>query len=276
MRHQNLIKVVAMTAALGLISLVRAPSADAAEEDVPDHPVLRDAWYISGGALYARSNVVASLNKTLLGTLIDFEDDLGLDRYDWMGLWTVRWHFTKRWQLEVEYFNLDRSNTQSLERNITWGNLNVPVTATAHSRFNIEDFRVGIGYSFFKTQDKEVGIGLGAHVARLQAGLTTTNFGSEETSESAPLPFITTYVRLALTDRWLLSMRVDRLSLSSGDIDGSVFSSGLDVIYSPWRHFSFGLGYRDIDWQISSSSNRWNGRAQVQESGPMVFIATQF
>ncbi|WP_116813378.1 hypothetical protein [Steroidobacter cummioxidans] len=93
MRHQKLITVVAMTAALGLISLVHAPSAQAAEEDIPDHPVLRDAWYISGGALYARSNVVASLNKTVIGTLIDFEDDLGLDRYDWMGLWTLRWQF---------------------------------------------------------------------------------------------------------------------------------------------------------------------------------------
>jgi len=81
---------------------------------------------------------------------------------------------------------------------------------------------------------------------------------------------------MALTDRWLLSMRVDRLSLDTGDIDGKVFSSGLDLIYQPWRHVSIGLGYRDINFQISSVSEDWRGKAQVQQSGPTLFLATSF
>jgi len=276
MRHQKLMTVVAMTAALGLISLVRAPSAEAAEGTIPEHPIMKDGWYISAGAMWARSNVTASLDRGVLGSLIDFEDDLGLDEEDVIGLYTLRWHFARRWQVEVEYFNLDRSKEKQTQRNLTWGNLNIPITTVTTSTFNVEDFRVSLGYSFFRTQDKEVGIGLGAHVAELQAGLATQSFGSQRTSETAPLPFATLYARMALTDRWLLNVRVDRLSLDTGDIDGSVFSSGLDLIYQPWRHFSFGLGYRDINWQISSTSERWTGKAQVQENGPVLFIATSF
>jgi hypothetical protein len=280
MRHQKFSSVVAMTAALGLVSLVRAQSAEAEECaaacSVPDHPVMKDHWYVSGGAMWARSNVTANLNRGVLGALVDFEDDLGLDRTDVIGLWDLRWHFARRWQVEAEYFRLDRSGQKQAQRDITFGNVTVPITATANSTFNVEDFRVGLGWSFFRTQDKEVGVGIGAHVARIQASLSSQNFGSDRASETAPLPFLSLYARMALTDRWLLNVRVDRLSVNTGSIDGSVFSSGLDLIYQPWRHVGFGLGYRDINWQISSNNSDWNGKAQIQENGPMLFINGSF
>jgi len=239
---------------------------------------LSDAWYLGAGALWAESNVTANLNSGALGAgaLIDFEDDLGLDESSLIGLFEARWHFTKRWQLEVEYFKLDRDNEEQVQRVIDWGDLNIPINGVAKGTFNLEDFRVSVGYSFFRTKDKEVGVGLGAHVAKLEAGLSTINFGSEFASQTAPLPFITFYARMALTDRWLMSVRVDRLSLDTGDIDGKVFSSGLDVIYQPWRHFNIGLGFRDINFQISSVSTDWRGKAQIQQSGPMLFVGASF
>ncbi|WP_129646901.1 hypothetical protein [Peristeroidobacter agariperforans] len=278
MRAQNLTRAVAMVMAVSLLSLARSAAAEEGSESIPDHPMLSDAWYLGAGALWAESNVTANLNSGAIGAgaLIDFEDDMGLDESSIIGLFDARWHFTRRWQLEVEYFKLDRDNEKQVQRVIDWGDLNVPIDGVAKGTFNIEDFRVSIGYSFFRTKDKEVGVGLGAHVAKLEAGLSTQNFGSDFASQTAPLPFLTLYARMALTDRWLLSMRVDRLSLDTGDIDGKVFSSGVDVIYQPWRHFSVGLGFRDINFQVSSTSDDWRGKAQIQQSGPALFFATSF
>lgn len=278
MRAQNFTIAAAMVMAVSLLSLARSALAEDDIERVPDHPVLSDAWYVSAGALWAESNVTANLNRGVVGAgaLIDFEDDMGLDESNLIGLFDARWHFTKRWQLEVEYFKLDRDNEEQVQREVAWGNVNIPINGVAKGTFNIEDFRVSVGYSFFRSKDKEVGIGLGAHVAKLGAGLSTRNFGSEFASQTAPLPFLNIYARMALTDRWLLTMRVDRLSLDTGDIDGKIFSSGLDVVYQPWRHFSIGLGYRDINFQISSTSDDWRGKAQVQQSGPVLFLATSF
>jgi len=264
-----------MVMAVSVTSLAYAAEGD---ESVPDHPMFTDAWYISAGVLWAESNVTANLNTGAIGAgaLIDFEDDMGLDESSLIGLADVRWRFTKRWQLEVEYFKLDRDNEKQIQRTIDWGNLNIPINGVAKGSFNMEDFRVGVGYSFFRRKDKEFGVGFGAHVAKLEAGLSTRNLGSEVASQTAPLPFFTIYARMALTDRWLLSMRVDRLSLDTGDIDGKVFSSGLDLIYQPWRHFSIGLGFRDINFQVSSVSDDWRGKAQIQQSGPTLFVAASF
>lgn len=267
-----------MVVAVSLTSLTRAATAAEGDDSVPDHPMFTDAWYLSAGVLWAESNVTANLNTGAIGAgaLIDFEDDMGLDEDNLIGLFDARWHFTKRWQLEVEYFKLDRDNEKQVQRVIDWGNLNIPINSVTKGSFNMEDFRVSVGYAFFRSKDKEVGFGLGAHVARLEAGLSTRNFGSEVASQTAPLPFFTVYARMALTDRWLLSMRVDRLSLDTGDIDGKVFSSGFDVIYQPWRHFSVGVGFRDINFQISSVSDDWRGKAQIQQSGPMLFLSGSF
>jgi hypothetical protein len=274
MRFRKLVPALALTTALTSALFARAASA----QDVPDHPMLRDAWYVSGGALWAESNVTANLNTGPIGVgaLIDFEDDMGLDESSLIGLFAVRWHFLERWQLEVEYFKLDRDNEKQIQRTIDWGNLDVPIDAVATGTFNIEDFRVGVGWSFFRSKDKEVGFGLGAHVAKLEAGLSTRNFGSQAANQTAPLPFFTVYARFALTDRWLLSMRIDRLSLDTGDIDGKVFSSGAEFVYQPWRHVGIGLGFRDINFQISSVSDDWRGKAQVQQSGPALFIFGTF
>ena len=263
-------------AGLGLLAFAQPASAQ--EVTVPDHPIMRDRFYLSAGALWAASNVTANLNSGSLGVgaLIDFEDDLGLDEYDVIGLYSFRWRISRRFQFEAEYFALDRENEKQVSRNVQWGNLNIPINAVARSSFDIDDFRLSVGYSFFRAQDKEIGVGLGAHVVHMSANISSANFGSQRATESAPLPFINHYGRFALTDRWLFSVRVDRLSLDTGSIDGKIFSSGTDFIYQPWRHVALGLGYRDINFQISSTDETWRGKAQVQLTGPYLFIAGSF
>jgi hypothetical protein len=153
-----------------------------------------------------------------------------------------RMRLSERWRLEAEYLRLDRDNEKQIMRTIDWGNLNIPVTATVKGAFDVEDARIGVSYAFIRRPDKEVGVGVGAHVASLDASVSTKNFGSQRADTTTPLPVLTLYARMALTDRWLLNVQVDRLSLDTGDVDGSIFSSGTEFVYQPWRHFNIGLG----------------------------------
>jgi hypothetical protein len=259
------------------LALLHAGAVLAQDDEIPDHPMMTDTWFIGVGALWADSNVTGSLNRgRLAGAILDFEDDLGLDEENFVGVLTVRAHFAERWRFEAEYFKLDRDNERLISRTVDWGEETIPIDAAVRSTFDLEDTRVSFGYSFFRTKDKEVGIGLGAHVTRLEASLSTQRRAGQAAAETAPLPFVTVYARMALTDRWLLNIRVDRLSLDTGSIDGKVFSSGTEFVYQPWRHFNIALGYRDINYQISSTSEDWNGKAQVQQSGPILMISSTF
>jgi len=85
---------------------------------------------------------------------------MGLDESNLIGLFDARWHFTKRWRVEVEYFKLDRDNEKQVQRVIDWGNVNVPSDAVAKGTFNMEDFRVSVGYAFFRSRTRKSGSGL--------------------------------------------------------------------------------------------------------------------
>jgi hypothetical protein len=258
--------------------LLLAAGAGAADDVVPEHPMMSDRFFVAAGAVWAQSNVTANLNtgRVGLGTFVDFEDDVGLERTNVLGMFDFRMHFSERWLLDAEYFSLTREGAKDLSRTIDWGDLDIPVNASVRGSFDMKDTRVSVGYSFFRRKDKEIGIGVGLHVMSLDAALSTANLGSEAASQSAPLPVITMYAQMALTERWLLRVRVDRLSLATGDVDGSIFSSGTDFVYQPWRHFGVGLGYRDINMQVSSTSESWRGKAQVRHTGPYLFVSSTF
>lgn len=265
-------------AALSVVPLAHGAEADDAAVPVPDHPMMTDRFFLGVGVVWAQSNVTANLNtgKIGLGTFVDFESDIGLTKNNVIGQFAFRMNLSERWRLEAEYFSLNRDGEKQLERTIDWGDLNIPVEAAVRGSTNLDDLRVSVGYSFFRRKDKEIGIGLGVHVMSLDASLSTRNLGSDRGSQSAPLPVVTMYAQMALTDRWLFRVRVDRLSLDTGEVDGSVFSSGTDFVYQPWRHFGVGLGYRDINIQVSSTSDDWRGKAQIRHTGPYLFVSSTF
>jgi hypothetical protein len=276
-RHNK--SLTATVVAAGLAALLPAGGVCAEGGTPPDHPMMSDRFFLAVGVSQNESDVTANLNtgRIGLGTLIDFEDDLGLDKTNAIGTFMVGMRLFERWRLEAEYFKLDRANDKVVSRTLDWGRLSIPVTAGVESSFSAEDIRVGVGYSFFRRIDKEIGVGLGAHVLSLEATLSTRNLGSQRAAvDSTPLPVVTFYARMALTDRWLLNVRVDRLSLDAGDIDGRIFTSEVEFVYQPWRHVNLGVGYRDMNIEVSSTGEKWRGKAQVRQSGPLLFIASTF
>src|SRR5204863_7734415 len=128
-----------------------------------------------------------------VGALVDFENDLGLPENDVIGVYTLRWRISQRWQLDAEYFNLKREHDKQLSRTLQWGDFTFPVNASLQSSFKFSDLRIGGGYSFFRTTDKEIGAGLGVHVTRFEASLSATNVGTEQVAKSAPLPTFSLY-----------------------------------------------------------------------------------
>jgi hypothetical protein len=47
-------------------------------------------------------------------------------------------------------------------------------------------------------------------------------------------------------------------------------------VYQPWRHFNIGLGYRDINMEVTSTTKDWRGKAQIRQSGPILFVSSTF
>jgi hypothetical protein len=258
---------------------VAAPAETATTETIPVLPLFGDRFIIEFGGYYSKTGTQASLSGARggVGVLVDFENALGLEERNLSGIVGFVWRMTDRWRLDIEYFGLNRSATKTLATQVDWGDQTFLIGTTVDATYNFYDTRVSAGYSFFKQRDKELGIGLGLHVAGIKASVQSTTGGVAEGGDVlAPLPVLNLYGSFALTDEWALRLRMDWLSLTYGDYTGDVRSMAIDVHYQPFRHVGFGLGMRNLVLDLTIDDPHWSGRVRMVYMGPTAVMTVSF
>jgi len=244
---------------------------------IPTHPALIDRFFIGIGAFAASSNTEARLDSSVgVGATVDFEDVMGLDSNDIVPQFLGRWRMSDRWRVELEHFSLDRSNTETLDADIDWGDETFPAGTDVTASFDIAVTRLSFGYSFFKRQDKELGVALGFHVTDIGAELVSTGGNGDDGKVLAPLPVISLYGQVALTDVWALAGRLDAFRIEYDPYEGHIYSIALDALCQPWRHFGFGLGWRSLEIEASADNGDWRGQVGTSYGGPILFAAVSF
>lgn len=265
-------------AALLALTSAAASAQGVSTETIPNHPALSDKFRFELGGFYSRSSTQASLGPSSGGTgvVVDFENTLGLEDRNLSAIGGFVWRISDRWRLEVDYFSLNRDATRTLGTQVEWGNQVFPVGTTVESRYDFSDIRVSGGYSFFKRRDKELGVGLGLHVAGIKTSLQAAGIGAESTDVTAPLPVLNFYGTFALTNEWAVRMRVDWLSLNYDIYSGDLRSTAIDVLYQPFRRVGFGFGLRTFVLDVEIDDSTWRGRARTSYTGPTAFMSVSF
>lgn len=262
----------------GALLTATANAARSQQGVIPSHPALQDRFYFAAGAFLPRSTTSVQVNSNTLGvgTDVEFEHSLGMQESKTVPDLYGRYRFGNRWRVEAEYFELNRNGQRTIDRDIQYGDKVFPVNAQVSSKFDFADVRISVGYSFFRTVDKEIGVGLGAHVASYDVSLTANALGTEAKNVTAPLPVVTGYGQFALTERWAVGARLDWLSLSYDKYEGKIAAMGLDVLYQPFRHVGFGAGFRSlyIDAKVKNTDRTAQFRQTLQ--GPLAFVNVSF
>jgi hypothetical protein len=255
-----------------------AVTARAQTEAIPNHPALTDKFTFELGGFYSKSSTQASFGPSGGGTgvIVDFENTLGLEDRNLSAIGGFLWRITDRWRLEVDYFSLNRDATRTLATDVTWGNQTFTAGSTVSSKYDFSDIRVSGGYSFFKRPDKELGVGVGLHVAGIKTSLQASGLGAESTDVTAPLPVLNLYGMFALTNEWAFRFRVDWLSLNYDIYSGDLRNTAIDVLYRPFRNVGFGLGIRTFVLDVKIDDANWQGRARTTYTGPTAFMTVSF
>jgi hypothetical protein len=253
-------------------------------DDIPWglNPALNDKIFIGLGTLYAaKTSSTAQLNSQTLGvgTVVDFQNTLGMSSTAWGPDAEFRWRMSEHWRLEVSYFWLGQNGNKSIDRDIQWGDVVYPVNAQVTSTLNFSDLRTSVGYSFYKTSDKELGVGLGLHVLGYQASLGTPSQGTEGGNVLAPLPVLSIYGGFALDEQWSVGARLDLFSLTYQQYHGGITVLGLNLLYQPFRHVGFGVGYTGLFLNFQADSTglgSFQGKLNQNVQGPSFYVTASF
>ena len=95
----------------------------------------------------------------------------------------------------------------------------------------------------------------------------------------APLPVISIYGGFALNEQWSVSARLDEFSLTYQQYHGGITVLGLNLLYQPFRHVGFGIGYTGIFLNFSADSTglgSFQGKLNQNVQGPSFYVTASF
>jgi hypothetical protein len=206
---------------------------------------------------------------------INPEQDLGLERDLGGARFDGYWRFADRHRLYFGYYNLDRSASKVLTKDI--GPIEIPAlgvndTILAGSDVSIdakwEVFILGYDYSFYKTDTLEFAGLVGLNVAqlgtKLSGTLITQNNGTQTgatagSTLTAPLPAFGLSGDWAIDDRWRMRGHAGAFKITINNIDAKVVDAAVSGEYRVYGNIWAGLGYS----LLNASAEKNDGSSDV-------------
>lgn len=264
------VRILAATVAAGLLPA----TASAAPWD-------DETFRIAAGGFFSGTDVEIQLDRTEgVGSNLDFGNDLGNDSDSTVGRFSGYFRLAKRHRFYADYFKVSQDGNTVLDRDVDFGNLEIPAGSGVESEFSLAATQIHYGYSFVQNEDVELAVSLGVTYLEIDAGASafspTATLGRERADASAPVPVIGASVDYAINDQWLLRAAVQGISADVGDYDGSVWSYGGAVEWLPWQNFGFGLAYGGLSGDLDVDADNWQGSIDVSVDGPFAYVTARF
>jgi hypothetical protein len=264
-----------------------------AETDSTRNRIRDERFSLYLGGFFPQVNSGIRLDSNLdIGGDVSFEETLGLEDSDSVLWGGAIWRISRRNQLEFEYFQLNRSGgVRAVTDPFPIGNSLVQAGAQVESKFDVGIGRLTYGFAFVEDERKALTLKAGLHWASVDAAVkltgaiidTQTNqtiiAGSTITEQgevSAPLPHLGLSFSYSITPKLLARAQGLGFALNVGDYSGSLIDAGVDLAYSPWRHFGFGAGIRYFAIRLEAENNRLDGEFDFNYWGPTLFGVVSF
>jgi hypothetical protein len=244
-------------------------------------------YWIELGAFAPDVNSTVRIDSKLTGrsgTLIDFEDDLDLSDRKTLPTLLLGMRLGENWRVEFEYFELKRSGSKSISRDLSFGDSDFNVGATLDSEFGSTVYRLSGGYSFLKTPEAEIGGVLGLHVTDFTVALSgqasvngsAIALRSERKEQLAPLPTLGLYGSYAFSPSWAIGARADFFSVKVDEYRGRLLNLQANVRYNFNKNWALSLGYRSDDYRLEVDGTDWAGEVDYRFSGPQLTLHAGF
>ena len=250
-----------LSLAIIFLVLCLAPPALAKETSQAEKPWKRFNLKLGGASNATNSSV--RLGKREGGLSVDVEELLGLDTTTSTFVVEGFWRFMKRrrHRLDFSWYSFDRSAENTLGRNITIGDLEIPLGTQVSTNFDIDIYRIGYSYSFFQDDRIDLGVGLGVYILPISFEITASGLvtGAESESITAPLPVFNLRADFAITPRWFLRTRLDLFYLEIDDFRGAISSSQVAIEYNPFKHVGFGLKVENTKIKVEAEGDDYPG-----------------
>jgi hypothetical protein len=227
------------------------------------------------------TKIQVGANGAADGTEIDFQKDLGFGASVATFLANFQWRISRRSRVSLAYFNMDRSATHTLQKDINFNDQTYPVNASVNSYFNTAIYQFSYGYAIIEKPTYEVGVMIGGHTVGAKSGIalngsstgisTNSNFGF-----TAPLPDLGVWGGYAFSNRFALNLDFDYLSLTIDKINGRIIAYNMVFSYKLFRQLDISLAYTGLNFNVKTTKNDITGDFKWSYNGPALGVSFSF
>ena len=281
MIYSDIIKAVAGSiAAIFITSVMATGSAVAAEDEAPgvafpDKYMVRLGTYIVDGS---DTQFAVSSDIGGIGTLIDYQRDLGGESRDTIPRIDAYYRFNPRHRIDFTAFSIDRKGSQTLTIDITIEDENYVIGETINSGIKYTLYKVGYAYSFYHSPEIELSISAGLNITSYDLSFVDSSGNNAETAGfTAPLPMFGLHLGYAITPKWSVHYVTEAFFIEYEDsFKGSLISYELNTEYRLFKHFAIGAGFARLSTNVELNDDDWKGQVSDSYRGYTLFGTLYF
>ena len=216
-------------------------------------------------------------NSPTQGTLLNAEDDLGLD--DQVNQLRAEFdlRMRERHHLRADFFKLSRFQQGQLPRDIQFGDFAFQEGDTFRTKLDWRVMSITYTYQFLKFERFEAGLGLGVHIIQAQAeGGEPGTLNRERDTEVGIFPTIAANAAFRISKRWSVTARGQSFSASPEDFKGKMSDYHLDLQYRWRENFAVGLGWSKLETHLEVTDEDQPLLFNLDTTGPELFVRFSF
>ncbi len=215
------------------------------------------------------------------GTDINMEKDLDISRNAGSFLAEFDWRIASRSRVTFSYYNINRSATHTLNKDIVFEDNTYPVNASVNTYFNTAIYHFSYGYAFFSKPKFELGLLIGAHIMSSKTGISLAGtIGAASKSNhfgfTAPIPDLGIWGGYAFSNRFAVNFNMEYFGLTINNITGRVIAPNLTLTYRVVDKLDLSVGYAFLDFKIDAVKQNVEGLFKWGYNGPAIALNYSF
>lgn len=250
------------------------------EKEIEKHPILTSKWQLGFGYFIPAQTIRIGVNGSSVNKEIEFDDAFKFKDNNSTPQFNFDWRFTKKWKVSIEYFNLDKSSTAILEKEIIWNDYTLKAGSTVTGGINLDLYRIYIGRALSQGLKHEFGVGLGIHgldhnpyiEGKIYLNDEVQEFDTVSVSNFAPLPNLALWYYYAPNPKWAFTARLDWFGIKIEQYTGSLWDFAPGVRYQIIKNLSISADYRYFKVSAGVDKDTWNGSFYMIFQGPTITL----
>ena len=209
------------------------------------------------------------------GTVVNLEDDLGLDATTNIFRAEAAWRFADRHKAFFGVFDLSQTGSRTLDKDLIIDGELFSVNETVLTDWKMQLIELGYSYRIRGNERTQWWLDVAFFIQDTAITVAETTTGGDVATEDVvlPLPKFGVSVDHAFSERWIGHAGVDLFKLEVGDVGGSLVDLRATLDYRFTDNFSIGAGWHliNVTVDLDRSVSGWQGRFDWETHGLMLY-----